>query len=413
MTDRTPGDEPIEPLEPDAPQAGTAADPAQVPVSDAPPRADAIEDLITEPHLDALAEEDPDLELSAIAHLPEGAELPPPILQVEDLTVDFRTDDGNVQAVRGVDFAVSAGQVLAIVGESGSGKSVTAMSILKLLPPSASIGGRVVWQGEDLLGSTDQRMRDVRGAEIAMIFQDPLTALNPVYRVGDQIVESILVHEKMSKKQARERAIEMLDIVGIPQPERRVDQYTHEFSGGMRQRAMIAMALSCNPKLIIADEPTTALDVTVQAQVLEVLADLAHRLSVAVVLITHDLGVVAGMADQIAVMYAGRIVETGTVDRTFDSTSHPYTAGLLASLPRLHGDIDQPLVPIGGQPPSMLNPPPGCSFHPRCLFAKEEAGCMSVIPELEVKPGGQLAACHRSEELLQAGNLVRRVEVES
>jgi peptide/nickel transport system ATP-binding protein len=181
----------------------------------------------------------------------------------------------------------------------------------------------------------------------------------------------------------------------------------------MRQRAMIAMALSCNPKLIIADEPTTALDVTVQAQVLEVLADLAHRLSVAVVLITHDLGVVAGMADQIAVMYAGRIVETGSVDDTFDSTSHPYTAGLLASLPRLHGDIDQPLVPIGGQPPSMLNPPAGCSFHPRCLWSDEAAGCTTVMPELERKPGGQMAACHRSTELLAAGNLVRRVEVES
>mgnify|MGYP000910354165 CR=1 FL=1 len=400
MTDRIPGNEPVEPTEP-------------VPVSDAPPRADAVEDLITEPNLEALVEEDPDLELSGITRLPEDAELAPPILEVTDLTVDFRTDDGTVQAVRGVDFAVSAGQVLAIVGESGSGKSVTAMSLLKLLPPSATVGGEVLWQGEDLLAATDQRMREVRGAEIAMIFQDPLTALNPVYRVGHQIVESILVHEKMNKKQARERAIEMLDLVGIPQPEKRVDQYTHEFSGGMRQRAMIAMALSCNPKLIIADEPTTALDVPVQAQVLEVLADLAHRLSVAVVLITHDLGVVAGMADQIAVMYAGRVVETGTVDTTFDSTSHPYTAGLLASLPRLHGDIDQPLVPIGGQPPSMLNPPPGCSFHPRCLFALEEAGCMSVIPELEPKPGGQLAACHRSTELLAAGNLVRRVEVES
>ncbi|WP_426574973.1 ABC transporter ATP-binding protein [Aquihabitans sp. McL0605] len=337
----------------------------------------------------------------------------PPILEVSGLTVDFRTDDGTVQAVRGVDFAVSAGEVLAIVGESGSGKSVTAMSILKLLPPSATVGGAVRWHGEDLLAASDERMRKVRGAEIAMIFQDPLTALNPVYRVGHQIVEAIQVHEKLSKKAARVRAIEMLDLVGIPQANKRVDQYTHEFSGGMRQRAMIAMALSCNPKLIIADEPTTALDVTVQAQVLEVLADLAHRLSVAVVLITHDLGVVAGMADHISVMYAGRVVEAGGVDATFDSTSHPYTAGLLASLPRLHGDIDQPLVPIGGQPPSMLHPPAGCSFHPRCLFAKEEAGCMTVMPEMTRQPGGQLSACHRAGELLAAGNLVRRVEVES
>jgi oligopeptide/dipeptide ABC transporter ATP-binding protein len=415
MTDRIPGEEPTEPIEPTGPaaeaeseaDADVASDPAPAPAPDEAPGAAAVEDL------EALAEEDPDLELSSIAHRAPDEPLAPPILRVENLTVDFRTDDGVVQAVRGVDFSVAAGQVLAVVGESGSGKSVTAMSVLKLLPPSASVGGRVMWQDENLLEVSDQRMRQVRGAEIAMIFQDPLTALNPVYRVGDQIIEAITVHEKVNKKQARVRAIEMLDLVGIPQANKRVDQYTHEFSGGMRQRAMIAMALSCNPKLIIADEPTTALDVTVQAQVLEVLADLAHRMSVAVILITHDLGVVAGMADEIAVMYAGRIVEDGTVDNTFDSTSHPYTAGLLASLPRLHGDIDQPLVPIGGQPPSMLNPPSGCSFHPRCLFAQESSGCMSVIPELERKPGGQLAACHRSEELLAAGNLVRRVEVES
>ncbi|HWJ60813.1 MAG TPA: ABC transporter ATP-binding protein [Acidimicrobiales bacterium] len=389
---------------------------AEVPVASEGPLPDTMADptlLVDEAILDAEAEGDHAPHIGEIRHGATGEPLGAPILEVSDLTVDFRTDDGEVHAVRGVDFSVSAGEVLAVVGESGSGKSVTAMSLLKLLPPSARVGGTVRWQGEDLLAASKERMQQVRGAEIAMIFQDPLTALNPVYRVGDQIVEMILVHEKMSKKQARARAIEMLDLVGIPQANKRVDQYTHEFSGGMRQRAMIAMALSCNPKLIIADEPTTALDVTVQAQVLEVLADLAHRLSVAVVLITHDLGVVAGMADHIAVMYAGRVVETGTVDDTFDSTSHPYTAGLLASLPRLHGDIDQPLVPIGGQPPSMLNPPAGCSFHPRCLFAKEEAGCMSVMPELEVKPGGQFAACHRSEELLAAGNLVRRVEVES
>ena len=399
MTDPIPGDDAIEPTNPTPPV-----------VSDAPPQAATVEDLITEPNLDQLLAEDPDLELAQITRRPADEELPPPILEVMGLTVDFRTDDGTVHAVRGVDFSVSAGEVLAIVGESGS---VTAMSLLKLLPPSATIGGSIQWNGEDLRAVSDERMRAVRGGEIAMIFQDPLTALNPVYRVGDQIVEMIQVHEKLSKKQARARAIEMLDLVGIPQPEKRVDQYTHEFSGGMRQRAMIAMALSCNPKLIIADEPTTALDVTVQAQVLEVLADLAHRLSVAVVLITHDLGVVAGMADHIAVMYAGRVVETGSVDDTFDSTSHPYTAGLLASLPRLHGDIDQPLVPIGGQPPSMLNPPTGCSFNPRCLWSSEEAGCTTVMPELELKPGGQRAACHRAAELLQAGNLVRRVEVES
>ncbi|MCB0997149.1 MAG: ABC transporter ATP-binding protein [Acidimicrobiales bacterium] len=335
------------------------------------------------------------------------------ILDVADLKVDFRTDDGQVQAVRGVDFSVEAGQVLAIVGESGSGKSVTAMSILGLHPPSATITGRIDWQGEDLLAAKPNRLRQVRGGEIAMIFQDPLTALNPVYKVGRQIEEMVLVHEKISRKAARQRAIEMLDLVGIPQPEKRVDQYTHEFSGGMRQRAMIAMALSCNPKLIIADEPTTALDVTVQAQVLEVLVDLAQRLSTAVILITHDLGVVAGMADEVAVMYGGRMVETGFVDDVFDATGHPYTAGLLDSLPRLDGDIDDPLLPIPGQPPSMLQPPPGCSFHPRCRFALAEAGCASEMPPDHEVGEGHVSACHRAEELIAAGELARGGKVAS
>ena len=330
-----------------------------------------------------------------------------PLLAVNDLTVGFRTDDGTVQAVRGVEFAVNPGEVLAIVGESGSGKSVTAMSMLQLLPPSATIEGEVIWSGENLLKANESRMRAVRGDEIAMIFQDPLSALNPVYKVGEQITEMIHSHRKMSKKDARARAIEMLTLVGIPQPEKRVDQYPHEFSGGMRQRAMIAMALSCDPQLIVADEPTTALDVTVQAQVLEVLVDLCHRLSTAVILITHDLGVVAGMADRITVMYAGRVVESGTVDDVFDATAHPYTAGLLASLPRLDGDVDAPLIPISGQPPSMLNPPSGCSFHPRCPFAKAEAGCMSEVPALEERQPGQLSACHRAGELLQIGALKR------
>ena len=336
-----------------------------------------------------------------------------PILDIKDLAVDFRTDDGEVHAVRGVDIAVEAGQVHAVVGESGSGKSVTAMSVLRLLPPSATITGQVRWQGEDLLAASDSRLREVRGAEIAMIFQDPLTALNPVYKVGDQIIEMIQAHERISTRDAKKRAIEMLDLVGIPQASSRVDQYTHEFSGGMRQRAMIAMALSCNPKLIIADEPTTALDVTVQAQVLEVLIDLAHRLSTAVVLITHDLGVVAGMADEVSVMYGGRIVEAGSTDDTFDHTSHPYTAGLLASLPRLDADVDEPLIPIGGQPPSMLRPPPGCSFHPRCPFASKEAGCMTELPEAVERRPGQVSACHRADELLAAGELVRGGKVAS
>jgi oligopeptide/dipeptide ABC transporter ATP-binding protein len=330
-----------------------------------------------------------------------------PLLEVRDLTIGFKTEDGVVQAVRGVDLAVSAGEVVAIVGESGSGKSVTAMSFLQLLPPSATIEGAVGWAGEELLAASESRMQQVRGDEIAMIFQDPLSALNPVYKVGRQIGEMVLAHRKVSKRQARERAIEMLDLVGIPQADRRVDQYPHEFSGGMRQRAMIAMALSCDPQLIIADEPTTALDVTVQAQVLELLVDLCHRLSTAVILITHDLGVVAGMADRVAVMYAGRVVEWGGVDDIFDRTAHPYTAGLLASLPRLDGDVDDPLLPIAGQPPSMLSPPQGCSFHPRCPWAREESGCMTVVPLNEERGPGHTSACHRADELMESGAIVR------
>jgi oligopeptide/dipeptide ABC transporter ATP-binding protein len=330
-----------------------------------------------------------------------------PLLEVADLTVSFKTDDGVVQAVRGVDFSVQPGQVLAVVGESGSGKSVTAMAILKLLPPAATIEGTIRWQGEDLLAAKPARMREIRGGEISMIFQDPLTALNPVYKVGRQIIEMIQAHENVSKKDARVRAIEMLNLVGIPQPAKRIDQYTHEFSGGMRQRAMIAMALACSPKLIIADEPTTALDVTVQAQVLELLADLADRLGTAVILITHDLGVVAGMADRVTVMYAGRMVESGSVDDVFDGTAHPYTGGLLASLPRLTGDVDAPLIPIGGQPPSMLRPPPGCSYHPRCRWALEAAGCMTEVPLNIERSPGHVSACHRADELLATGELAR------
>ena len=331
-----------------------------------------------------------------------------PLLEVTGLNVNFRTDDGPVQAVRGVDFSVEPGKVLAIVGESGSGKSVTAMSILKLLPPSATVEGSILFDGEDLLATKPGRMRQIRGGEIAMIFQDPLTALNPVYKVGHQIVEMIQVHRKVSKAAARKRAIEMLDIVGIPQADKRIDQYTHEFSGGMRQRAMIAMALSCDPKLVIADEPTTALDVTVQAQVLEVLVDLAERLNTAVVLITHDLGVVAGMADRVTVMYAGRMVESGSVDDVFDDTAHPYTSGLLSSLPRLDSDDDEPLVPIGGQPPSMLNPPPGCSFHPRCRWATQEAGCFTEVPLAIERTPGHVSACHRADELMASGEIARK-----
>ena len=330
------------------------------------------------------------------------------LLDVSDLTVDFRTDDGLVQAVRGVDLVVKPGEVVAVVGESGSGKSVTAMSILGLLPGSAQIGGSVSWNGEELLQASPTRLRQVRGGEIAMIFQDPLSALNPVYRVGDQIVEMIQAHGRVSGKAAMARAIEMLSLVGIPQPDKRAKQYPHEFSGGMRQRAMIAMALSCDPKLVIADEPTTALDVTVQAQVLDLLNELSDRLGTAIMLITHDLGVVAGMADRVVVMYAGRLVEKGTVDEVFDHTAHPYTAGLMSSLPRLDVDVEERLEPIGGQPPSMLKPPPGCSFHPRCRFSDPVAGCTTVVPELIDFGAGHVSACHRAPELVAEGALARR-----
>ncbi len=328
------------------------------------------------------------------------------LLEVKDLTVGFHTEDGVVQAVRGVDLSVDRGEILAVVGESGSGKSVTAMSLLKLLPSMAKVEGSVLWNGEELLGVKDSRMREVRGNEISVIFQDPLSALNPVYKVGRQVAEIIHSHNKVSRKVARARAIEMLDRVGIPQPARRVDQYPHEFSGGMRQRAMIAMALANNPQLVIADEPTTALDVTVQAQVLELLVSLTQDLDTAVVLITHDLGVVAGLADRVVVMYAGRLVERGSTDAIFNHTSHPYTAGLLRSLPRLDAPAEETLVPIGGQPPSMLHPPSGCAFHPRCPYASEKAGCMTKIPPLESE-GTHANACWRSKELVDLGLLAR------
>jgi len=345
----------------------------------------------------------------------------PPLLQIEDLHVGFSTEDGVVQAVRGVDIAVEEGDVLAIVGESGSGKSVTALSVLGLHPKGrTTISGRVMWGDEDLVTASDERLRRVRGAEIAMIFQDPLSALNPVYTVGRQIMEMVRAHGDVSKSAAKERAIEMLGLVGIPQPRKRVDNYPHEFSGGMRQRAMIAMALSCDPKLVIADEPTTALDVTVQAQVLELLVDVTNRQGAAVMLITHDLGVVAGMANKVAVMYAGKVVEQAAAVDMFDEPSHPYTIGLLRSLPRVDADGDAQLIPIGGQPPSMLNPPAGCAFHPRCPIALREAGCDTVIPTLYHTPSelasGEVvddpihqhgAACWRRDEVAELLGTVR------
>ena len=322
------------------------------------------------------------------------------LLDIKNLTVDFSTEDGDVHAVRGIDVSVADGEIVAVVGESGSGKSVSMLSVLGLHPKGRThIGGEILWKGEDLLRVTEERLREVRGAEISMIFQDPLTALNPVLSVGRQITEMLHAHRKISRGDAKARAVEALRSVGIPQPETRVDNYPHEFSGGMRQRAMVAMALSCDPRLIIADEPTTALDVTVQAQVLELLAKAARESGRAMVLITHDLGVVAGLADRVVVMYAGRVVEEGPVEAVFADPSHPYTIGLLQSLPRLDGDAEAPLKPIGGQPPSMLNPPAGCAFHPRCPLASADAGCLDEMPPDVAIGVGHRSACHRTREV--------------
>jgi oligopeptide/dipeptide ABC transporter ATP-binding protein len=322
------------------------------------------------------------------------------LLSVRDLRAVFETDDGVVQAVDGVSFDVSRGEVFAIVGESGSGKSVTAMSILGLLPTLKVERGEILWKGRDLLRLPEDERRKVRGKEIAMIFQDPLTALNPVHTVGRQIGEMARIHEGLKKGPAFERAVEMLELVGIPEPRKRADNYPHEFSGGMRQRAMIAMAITCKPDLLIADEPTTALDVTVQAQVLEVLVDIKDEIDSAIILITHDLGVVAGLSQRVMVMYAGRQVEVGVTDEIFYEPRHPYTLGLLASLPRLDDVGNEPLVPIVGTPPSLIRRPSGCAFHPRCRFARVPGICESDDPALRLVAGdAHVAACHYSEEL--------------
>jgi oligopeptide/dipeptide ABC transporter ATP-binding protein len=325
---------------------------------------------------------------------------PEVLLSVRNLRTTFATEAGIVRAVDGLSFDVRRGEVLSIVGESGSGKSVTSLSIMGLLeqPPAKIEADAMTWKGEDLLGASEQRMRQIRGGEIAMIFQDPLSALNPVQTVGRQVAEMARIHDKVSKKEAWERAVDMLRLVGIPQPERRAEMHPHEFSGGMRQRAVIAMAITCNPDLLIADEPTTALDVTVQAQVLDVLMEIKDEIDSSIVLITHDLGVVAGLADRIIVMYAGREAEVGTTHEVFYETRHPYTLGLLASMPRLDDSGVERLRPIRGAPPSLLNPPSGCAFHPRCDFARER--CSEEVPMLRVVTGaGHYSACHFAEEL--------------
>lgn len=315
------------------------------------------------------------------------------VLQIRDLRVTFNTQMGELKAVRGIDVDVAPGEILGVVGESGSGKSVSFLAAMGLLPTSATITGSVMLDGVELIGAKRKAIRSVRGKSLAMVFQDPLSALNPVHRVGDQIVEMIQSHQDMNTHDAEKRSVELLEIVGIPQPDERARQYPHEFSGGMRQRVVIAMAIANNPKVLIADEPTTALDVTVQAQILEVIQRVQQMFGTAVVLITHDLGVIARVADSVNVMYAGRNVESGTVQSIFDHPSHPYTRGLLSSLP--HEGIER-LRPIAGFPPNMLAPPIGCGFAPRCQHALD--ACNAGLPPL-APFDDLLTSCIRAEEL--------------
>jgi peptide/nickel transport system ATP-binding protein len=322
------------------------------------------------------------------------------MLEVRDLRIHFPTADGLVRSVDGVSFTLERGRTLGIVGESGSGKSVTSLGIMGLHHgTSAQISGQIWLDGEDLVAADPVRVRSLRGSKMAMIFQDPLSALHPYFTVGSQIIEAYLIHNKVSKRVARAHAIEMLGRVGIPQPASRVDDYPHQFSGGMRQRAMIAMALCCDPELLIADEPTTALDVTVQAQILDLIVDLQAEYGSAVIMITHDLGVVAEVSDDILVMYAGKAVEHGSAEDIFGRAGHPYTWGLLDSMPRLDQERTERLRPIKGTPPSLINVPSGCAFHPRCGYAARTGGrSETVVPPLHEIESGHLVACHLSAE---------------
>ena len=315
------------------------------------------------------------------------------ILQVLDLQISFSTYAGEVEAVRGISFDLRQGETLAIVGESGSGKTVTAKSLMRLLPEANTLikGGEAIFEGEDLLKLSEQRMQKIRGSKIAMVFQDPMTSLDPTMRVGKQIVEGLKKHLGLSGQRAKERAVELLTLVGIPNPEDRVRQYPHQFSGGMRQRVVIAIALSCEPQILIADEPSTALDVTIQAQILELLRELQEQLGMSVMLITHDLGVVAHTAHRVAVMYAGKVVETGTVREVFYNPQMPYTWGLLSSIPLPTADRSQELIPIPGSPPDMLDPPKGCPFTPRCPYSMRI--CAEEMPEYTTFSAEHKAAC--------------------
>jgi oligopeptide/dipeptide ABC transporter ATP-binding protein len=314
------------------------------------------------------------------------------LLAVDGLRVEFATDRGRIYAVNGISFAIAEGETIGIVGESGCGKSVTSLALLGILARSGGVtSGTAMFAGRDLLKMSDRALRDVRGKEIAMIFQDPMTSLNPVHTVGGQIREALTAHFDMSTRAANVRVVELLEQVGIPSARSRAKDYPHQFSGGMRQRAMIAMALACEPKLLIADEPTTALDVTIQAQILDLLRTLVAERGTALILITHDLGVVAGMCERVNVMYAGTIVETGTTDQLFAEPRHPYTLGLLQSVPRLDVGAQLPLRPIPGQPRNMLSPPTACPFAPRCRYRLDR--CTQELPLLEERGHGQKAAC--------------------
>ena len=323
------------------------------------------------------------------------------LLSVRNLRTTFATSAGQVRAVDGVSWDVQEGETVALVGESGCGKSVSALSIMRLIdPPAGRIeGGEILYKGRDLLKLSEEQMRQVRGREIGMVFQEPMTSLNPVLTIGRQLTEGLEIHVKMGVAAARERAIELLGLVGIPDPERRLSQYPHQFSGGMRQRMMIAMALACNPSLILADEPTTALDVTIQAQILELMRELSRRLGVAMLIITHNLGVVARYADRVNVMYAGRIIERATAAELYSNPRHPYTLGLLRSVPRLDEPMRERLMPIEGQPPDLTRLPPGCAFAPRCSF--RVARCETESPPLEpVSGGGHESACWERDRLV-------------
>ncbi|MDR0496694.1 MAG: ABC transporter ATP-binding protein [Treponema sp.] len=319
------------------------------------------------------------------------------VLEVKNLRTYFYTDEGVVKAVDDVSFSLRKGEVIGIVGESGSGKSVTNLSVMNLVlsPPGKIIGGEILFNGEDILKMDEKRLRDIRGAKVSMIFQDPMTSLNPFLRISTQMTETIRLHQKLSKKEARERSIQMLTLAGIPAAEERIDNYPHQFSGGMCQRVMIAMGLSCNPEILIADEPTSALDVTIQAQILEIMNDLTHKFGTAVILITHSLGVVAGMCDTIYVMYAGRIVERGITTDIFENPRHPYTKGLIKSVPRLDRQNTERLFSIPGQPPNVIDLPPCCPFFPRCSEVMEI--CKTKYPDEKDFGNGHRSACWKGD----------------